>query len=253
MSFDLSNKLCLVAGASQGMGRVTAIEAAKAGATVLIAARRLEVCRQVAQEIRDSGGDAHAFSFEATDPESVATLLAAIEERWGKLDLAFNNVGKQQGAAPLHDIPLDRWDRAIGVNLSSVFYLMKHEIPLLRAAGGGSIVNNSSAAGLRGVRAMADYSAVKWGLIGLTKSAALDYASENIRVNIIAPGIIQTEAFESFRDNNPELMKTITARMPTERFGVMTEIAGVVLWLFSDHASYVNGAVIPVDGGDTSQ
>lgn len=235
------------------MGRVTALAVAAAGAEVVVAARRLEVCEQVVDEIQSAGGSGLAVAFDATEPDSVAALLRRVESRYRKLDMAFNNVGKQQGAAPLHDIPLARWDRALAVNLSSVFWLMKHEIPLLRRAGGGSIVNNSSAAGLRGVPAMADYSAVKWGLIGLTKSAALDYAKDNIRVNIIAPGIIQTEAFHEFVTTYPDKQDAIAARMPTGRFGEMQDIADVVMWLLSERSSYVSGAVIPVDGADTCQ
>ena len=249
---ELDGKICLVAGASQGMGRVTALAAGQAGAKVIVASRRPDVCADVAEEIVKAGGEAVAHPFEATEAESVESLLGFVRDTYGRLDLAFNNVGKQQGMAPLHEIPLDRWDRAIGVNLSSAFWLMKYEVPLMKQ--GGVIVNNSSAAGVRGVKHMADYAAVKWGVIGLTKSAALDYGKQNIRVNVIVPGIIETEAFKTnFSRQYPERVQQFRDTNPMGHFGTMDDVADVVLWLFSDRSKYVTGAVIPIEGGDTSQ
>lgn len=255
MKAMLANKICLIAGASQGMGRVTALEAARQGAEVIVAARRRDVCEKVVAEIVGQGGKAHAHEVEATEAKSVERLLGWIGEKFGKLDLAFNNVGKQQGMAPLHEIPFERWDRCLAVNLSSVFYFMKYEAPLMIAAGGGVIVNNSSAAGIRGVKGMVDYSAVKAGVIALTKSAALDYGRDHIRVNCIVPGIIQTEAFQQVA-SHPEWGKKIEAARegnPLGVFGDMQDVANLVTWLMSDAARYVNGVAIPIDGGDSAK
>jgi NAD(P)-dependent dehydrogenase (short-subunit alcohol dehydrogenase family) len=248
----IAGKVCLIAGASQGMGRVTALAAGRAGAKVIAASRRLDVCEAVVKEIRDAGGEAVAMAFDAADPSSISSLLAQVDQKFGKLDLAFNNVGKQQGQALLHEIPLERWERAVAVNLACTFHLMRHEIPLLLKAGGGVIVNNSSAAGLRGVKTMTDYAAVKWGVIGLTKSAALDYADKNIRVNVIAPGVIETEGLAALQTANPALVQSIRDRIPGGSFGSMEDVADLVLWLMSDQARYINGAVIPIDGASTA-
>jgi NAD(P)-dependent dehydrogenase (short-subunit alcohol dehydrogenase family) len=248
----LDGKVCLVVGGSQGMGRVTALAAAAAGARVIVAARRADACAAVAAEIVAAGGDAESHPVDARDPAHVERLLGFVGDRYGRLDLAFNNVGKQQGRAPLHEIPLERWQEAVAVNLSATFYCMKYEVPLMLAGGGGSIVNNSSKAGLRGLPAMADYSAVKWGVIGLTQAAALDYGRRGLRVNVIAPGMIATEAAAGFERANPELVASLRNAAASGRFGTMEEIAGVVLWLFGAESAYVNGAVIPVDGGDTA-
>jgi NAD(P)-dependent dehydrogenase (short-subunit alcohol dehydrogenase family) len=251
----LTNKICLIAGASQGMGRVTALEAARQGAEVIVAARRLDACEKVVAEIEGQGGRAHAHAVEATDAASVERLLGWIGEKFGRLDLAFNNVGKQQGQAPLHEIPFERWDRCVAVNLSSVFYFMKYEVPLMQAAGGGVIVNNSSAAGIRGIKGMIDYSAVKAGIIALTKSAALDYGRDNIRVNCIVPGVIETEAYHQVAAN-PVWGKNLAAfreANPLGHFGDMQDVADLVTWLMSDRAKYVNGIAIPIDGGDSAK
>jgi NAD(P)-dependent dehydrogenase (short-subunit alcohol dehydrogenase family) len=255
MKAMLDDKVCLIAGASQGMGRVTALEAARQGARVIVAARRQEACEAVAAEIAREGGQAHAHPVEATDAASVERLFGWIGETFGRLDLAFNNVGKQQGMAPLHEIPFERWDRCLAVNLSSVFYFMKYEAPLMMKAGGGVIINNSSAAGIRGVKGMIDYSAVKAGVIALTKSAALDYGRENIRVNCIVPGIIQTEAFHQVA-SHPEWGRKIEAARegnPLGLFGDMQDVANLVTWLMSEKAKYVNGVAISIDGGDSAK
>jgi NAD(P)-dependent dehydrogenase (short-subunit alcohol dehydrogenase family) len=245
-------KVCLIVGASQGMGRVTAIAAARAGARVIVAARREDALADVVREIAAAGGEAASHVVDARDAVSVERLLGFVAERYGRLDLAFNNVGKQQGRAPLHEIPLARWQEAVAVNLSATFFCMKYEVPLMLASGGGSIVNNSSKAGLRGLPAMSDYSAVKFGVIGMTQAAALDYGRQGLRVNVIAPGMIRTEAAEGFERANPELVASLRNASVSGRFGTMEEIAGVVLWLFGPESGYVNGAVIPVDGGDTA-
>ncbi|MFK7954610.1 MAG: SDR family NAD(P)-dependent oxidoreductase [Lysobacterales bacterium] len=248
----LEGKVCLIAGASSGMGRRTALHAGDLGATVICAARRLDLCEQVAADIQAQGGSASALAFDGVDPESVNTLIKSVKQSHGRLDGLFNNLGDTLGASSIDSTPTERWQQTLDVNLSAVFYLLRAAIPLMRASGGGSIVNNSSTAGVQGIATMADYSAAKWGLIGLSRSAALELGPDNIRVNVIAPGIIQTEKFEVFRDQSPEIFDKLLTEIPTQRFGDMRDIADVVVWLLSDQSAYVNGATLPVDGARTA-
>ena len=242
----LAGKIILVAGASSGMGRQTALRAGAEGATVIAAARRLEDCEAVA---RQCSGASIALAIDGTNPDSISAGFAEIEKRFGKLDGAFNNLGSTLGSARVHEIPTEQWHASIAVNLTAPFLLMKAELPLMIAAGGGAIINNSSTAGVRGTHSMADYSAAKWGLIGLGQSAALEYGAEGIRINTIAPGIIRTEKMQDFEVTMPALFDTLRAKIPGSRFGEMDDVAGLVIWLLSDEARYLNGTTIRIDGG----
>lgn len=248
----LNGKVCIIAGASSGMGRWTALMAGAQGATTLVAARRIGACEQVVKEIKDNGGDAAAFALDATDPQSVEGVFGAIKERYGRLDGAYNNLGSIIGNAPIHEISLEQWNDSLAVNLTAIFLLMRQEIPLLKAAGGGAIVNNSSSAGLRGERMMADYAAAKWGLIGLTQTAALEYGKDNIRVNVIAPGIIRTEKADALAGEMPDLFEKLRERIPLQRFGEMSDVGAVVTWLLSDEARYLSGATLRIDAAQTA-
>lgn len=249
---NLTDKVCLVAGASSGMGRQTALRLAKDGAMVICAARRLCACEELLEQIVEQGGQGCALQFDGTDPQSVDAMAAKILQQFGRLDGAFNNLGDTLGSSAVEETPDERWHATLDVNLNAVFYLLRAETPLLRAAGGGAIVNNSSTGGLQGVANMADYAAAKWGLIGLSRSLALELAAENIRVNVIAPGIIQTEKFEEFKVNSPALFESLLAGIPAGRFGEMADIAGLVTWLLSDDSKYLTGATLPIDGGRTA-
>ena len=179
-------------------------------------------------------------------------MVGQIECDHGRLDCAFNNIGHAFGNSPFHDTPIERWHDSIATNLTSVFLLMRAQVPLMIASGGGSIVNNSSTAGLRSAPQMGDYSAAKWGLIGLTRTVSAEYAEQNIRCNVIAPGIIMTEAAEELKGNLPDLFETLREETPAKRFGEMDEVADLVLWLLSDHSRYVNGVTVPIDGARTA-
>jgi len=242
----------LVAGASSGMGRQTALKLGASGSHVVVAARRLDALEELAGEIEAVGGSGEAMAFDGTDPASVAALIGRIESAHGRLDGAFNNLGDTLGDSPLHETPPERWDATLAVNLTSVFHLMRHEIPLMLRGGGGRIVNTASTGGLRGTKAMSDYSAAKWGLIGLTRSAALDYADQGMVINAIAPGIIATEKFRAFEANMPDLFETLRLATPVQRFGEMGEIADLVCWLLREAPGFMTGAVLPVDGGRTA-
>jgi NAD(P)-dependent dehydrogenase (short-subunit alcohol dehydrogenase family) len=248
----LSGKICLIVGASSGMGRETALRAGAEGATVIAAARRLADCEEVATRIRAAGGKAVPMALDGTDPASIAEAFALVASQFGKLDCAFNNLGATYGSSPVHETPDERWHATIATNLTAPFLLMKAEIPLLMAAGGGCIVNNASAAGVRGTRNIADYSAAKWGVIGLSHSAALEYGDAGIRVNVIAPGIIETEKMQAFEMQMPEIFTNLRAGIPGGQFGKMTDIAGLVTWLLSDEARFINGSTIRIDGGQTA-
>ena len=248
----LAGKVCLVAGASSGMGRHSALAAASAGATVVVAARRKSRCDDVVAEIVASGGQGLALALDGTDPASVQTAIDAIDKAYGRLDGVFNNLGHTFGHSPFDATPDQRWSDTLAVNLTAVYQLLKAEIPLLLRSGGGAIVNNSSTGGVEGVAQMADYSAAKWGVIGLTRSLAVEYGARNIRCNVIAPGIIETEKFHEFQAGAPDLFETLRERIPARRFGEMGDIAAAVVWLLSDASRYINGATLPIDGGRTA-
>jgi NAD(P)-dependent dehydrogenase (short-subunit alcohol dehydrogenase family) len=247
----LKDKICLVVGASSGMGRETARRIAHESGVLIAAARRTDAVEALVAELNAEGSAAHALTMDGTDPDSIEAGFAWIADRFGRLDGAFNNLGATYGNSPLHETPNERWHDTIATNLTAPFLLMKAEIPLLKAAGGGAIVNNSSSAGVRGVPAMSDYAASKWGLIGLTQSAALDYGADDIRVNVIAPGIIETEKAAEMKAQMPDLFEQLRSDIPLGRFGQMSDIAGLVTWLLSDEARYVTGATIRIDAGQT--
>jgi len=233
------------------MGRETAKRIAAEGGTLIAAARRADAIDNLVEELQAEGKVAHALTLDGTDPASIEAGFAWIADSFGRLDGAFNNLGATYGNSPLHETPNERWHDTIATNLTAPFLLMKSEIPILRAAGGGAIVNNSSSAGVRGVRAMSDYAASKWGLIGLTQSAALDYGADDIRINVIAPGIIETEKASEMKAQMPDLFEQLRSEIPLGRFGQMRDIAGLVTWLLSDEARYLTGATIRIDAGQT--
>jgi NAD(P)-dependent dehydrogenase (short-subunit alcohol dehydrogenase family) len=172
-------------------------------------------------------------------------------EEFGHLDFAFNNAGAEQPVTPAADLTEQEWDRIAGVNLRGVFLCMKYEIPLMLRNGGGVIVNTSSGAGVKGFKGQAAYAAAKHGVIGLTKSAALDYASQNIRVNAVCPGIIETSMMDRFTGGTSEGRQRVIAQEPVGRMGKPDEIAAAVVWLCSDPAAFVIGHAMVIDGGQT--
>src|SRR6516162_4456622 len=180
-----------------------------------------------------------------------ATALERTIETFGRLDVAFNNAGSEQPITATADLTEEEWDRIVGINLRGVFLCMKYEIPLLLKQGGGAIVNTSSGAGVKGFKGQAAYAAAKHGVIGLTKSAALDYAQSNIRINAVCPGIIATPMMQRFTGGTPEGEQRVIAQEPVGRMGMPEEIAAAVVWLCSDAAAFVVGHAMVVDGGQT--
>jgi NAD(P)-dependent dehydrogenase (short-subunit alcohol dehydrogenase family) len=242
----LERKVAIITGASRGIGAAAARAFAKAGAIVVLAARDEEALAAVVQDIVAGGGHALAAPTDVGDPAAVERLVWQTLDAYGRLDIAFNNAGDGHRPAPLADIPIDDFDRAVRGTLRGVFLSMKYEIPAMLASGGGTIVNMFSTAGLRGAPGIAGYVATKHGIIGLTKSAALDYAARNIRVNAIAPGPILTHWLIQLSD---EVRGQLAANVPIQRLGQPEEIAAIAAWLCSDQASFITGATIPINGG----
>jgi NAD(P)-dependent dehydrogenase (short-subunit alcohol dehydrogenase family) len=242
----LAGRVALVLGASRGIGAATARAFARAGAKVVLGARDTVALGHVVDSIRAAGGEAMSIRVDVRDPAHVKAAVDATVDAYGRLDAAFNNAGSGHRPAPFSELTLEDIDEAISVNLRGVLVAMKVELAAMLLAGGGSIVNMSSTAGLSGVRGMGAYCATKHAIIGATKSAALDYASKRIRVNAVAPGPILTDRIQSL----PEDRRTpIIAAVPMGRIGSAEEVAATVVWLCSDAASFITGAVLAVDGG----
>jgi NAD(P)-dependent dehydrogenase (short-subunit alcohol dehydrogenase family) len=243
----LDGKVAIVTGASRGIGAAAAIAFAEAGASVVLAARTADRLSALADEITAKGGKALAVPTDVTDHASMEQLVEKAMASFGRLDAAFNNAGGNQFPKPLADIQVEDFEAGLRVNLYSVFLSMHFEIPAMLAGGGGAIVNMSSTAGLQGAPGMGPYAAAKHGVVGLTKTAALDYGRRNIRVNALAPGPIENEQMAA--NLTDERRQLIAARIPMGRLGRTEEVARAAVWLCTDQASFISGAVLSVDGG----
>ena len=241
-----TGKVVLVTGAASGIGRAAAVAFAAEGARVAILDRTADSLENTGAAVRNTGAEVLTIACDVASPEQVEAALNRVVERFGQLDVAFNNAGVENKATPLHEIELDEWDRILGINLRGTFVCMKHEIAQMVRQGGGVVVNTSSGAGIRGVAGGASYAASKHAIIGMTKSAALDYAKQNIRVNAVLPGNIDTPMMGRFTGGDIE--KAIDLE-PVGRLGKPEEIAEAVLWMASDLGGFVTGSSIVVDGG----
>jgi NAD(P)-dependent dehydrogenase (short-subunit alcohol dehydrogenase family) len=241
-----TGKVALVTGAASGIGRATALAFAAEGARVAILDRTAVALRETESAMKQAGGEVLVIASDVSIPEQVEAAVAQVVERFGRLDIAFNNAGVENKAQPLHEIELEEWDRVLDINLRGTFVCMKHEIAQMVRQGGGVVVNTSSGAGIRGVAGGASYAASKHAIIGMTRSAALDYAKQNIRVNAILPGNIETPMMDRFTAG--DLQKAIDLE-PVGRLGKSEEIAEAVLWMSSDLGGFVTGSAVVVDGG----
>ena len=246
----LPGRVALVAGASRGIGAATAEAFAAAGAAVVLGARDMHALESVAKRIESGGGRAIAVRTDVTDVDSMRNLVDQGLAAFGRLDAAFNNASGGPMPAPLADIDPEEFDVGIATNIRGTFLGMKFQIKaMLASSGGGAIVNMASIAGLSGTANLAAYVAGKAGIIGLTKVAALDYADQGIRVNVVAPGPILTYHLEAA---GPEAQRLAGLSTPMRRTGTAAEVAQTVLWLCSSQSSFITGAVIPIDGGQSA-
>jgi NAD(P)-dependent dehydrogenase (short-subunit alcohol dehydrogenase family) len=244
-----AGKVALIAGASRGIGAVTARAFARAGAAVVLAARDQRALEEVAEGIEKEGGRTLVVPTDVGDAASVERLVGRAEETFGRLDAAFNNATDGPLPAPLAEIEPEEFDKAIRTNVRGTFLGMKYQIPAMLRSGGGAIVNMASLGGIQGVTWLAGYVAGKSGIVALTKVAALDYADQGIRVNVVAPGPILTYHLEAAGEEAQRLAGLST---PMRRVGQPEEVAATVLWLCSDQASFITGVTVPIDGGQSA-
>jgi len=248
---SFAGKVAFVTGGGSGIGRATALAFAREGASVVVADVTDQDNQETARMIEAQGGLALAVRCNVSRPEDVKAALDQVIQSFGRLDIAFNNAGVEQPEKPAAELTVEEWDRIISTDLRGAFLCMQQEIPLILRQGGGAIVNTSSGAGVKGIAGQAAYCAAKFGLIGLSKAAALDYAAQNLRVNVVAPGFVDTQMMDRFTGGTAEGRQQAIAQEPIGRAGTPEEIANAVLWLCSDASSFVAGTVLVVDGGQT--
>lgn len=251
VKFDFRNHVALVTGAASGMGLVTARAFAEAGAAVALADVNEQAARSAADGLVSAGHKAIAIGCDVSDEAQVAEMVDKVAATFNRLDAAFNNAGVQSPVAEMADAGGDEYERVMGINLRGVWNCMKYELRLMRKQGSGAVVNNSSIGGIIGIAGRGTYHASKHGVIGLTKSAALEYAARGIRVNAICPGTIETPMVTEMLAEQPDAMREIMRDVPIGRLGRPEEIASTVLWLCSPGASLVIGHALVVDGGYT--
>lgn len=245
----MKEKVAMVTGAAAGIGLACAEAFAKAGATVVLVDIK-EPGEQVERLISE-GYKAVAYRCDVSDTQAVKEMVDWIVKTYGRLDAAFNNAGIQTPQRPMAEITDEEFDRTVAVDLKGVWNCMRYEILQMLAQGGGAIVNTSSQGGVTGFPGQAAYIACKHAVIGLTRTAAIDYAAQNIRINVVCPGVILTPMAQELMDRNPDLEKELVRDIPAGRLGRPEEIANAVLWLCSPQASFVDGHALLVDGAFT--
>ncbi|WP_077488817.1 glucose 1-dehydrogenase [Sinomonas mesophila] len=251
-TYDFHGQVAFVTGASSGMGWATARAFAEAGAAVALADIDEAAAKAAAEHLNDQGHRVIAVGCDVADEDQVAAAIDRTVETFGRLDMAYNNAGVQVPPSDAADEDAEMFDRVNAVNLRGMWACMKHELRHMRAQGSGAIVNCSSLGGLVGLPERASYHASKHGVIGLTKSAAVEYAPRGIRVNAICPGVVETPMVTGMLEGQPEAMAGILQQQPIGRLGTADEIAQTVLWLCSPGASFLIGVALPVDGGYTA-
>lgn len=251
---SLDNKIILVTGGASGIGRATVNRLAKDGAHVVVADRQAELSHEVVTDVKQAGGSAEVCELDVAEEGAAAAAIQAIISTHGRLDCAFNNAGITGPKVELLDIDPKDWARTLAVNLTGVFSCLQAEIAqMVDQESGGSIVNTSSICGLVALPYATAYNAAKHGVLGMTKSAAVEYGPRNIRVNAICPGFIDTPMLAEGAGADQDVLNGIIDQLPIRRVAGPGEVADVVAWLLSDQSSYVTGAAMPVDGGWTVQ
>lgn len=251
MSNLVKGKVVIVTGGASGIGEASALLLSREGAKLVIADIDQEGGKSVVEAIRQKEGEAIFVKADASQPADAEKMVKETLKSFGRLDIAVNNAGIGGASAPVGEYPIDSWDKVIAVNLSGVFYGMRYQIPAMLKNKGGKIINMASILGQVGFAASSAYVAAKHGVVGLTKSAALEYSGQGIRINAIGPGFIKTPLLEENLDE--EQMQQITQLHPIGRMGQAEEVAELVLWLASDQSSFVSGAYYPIDGAYLAQ
>jgi NAD(P)-dependent dehydrogenase (short-subunit alcohol dehydrogenase family) len=247
----LENKVAIVTGAASGIGKAIALTFGAQGAKVVVSDLNELEGKKVSEEILQNGGEAIYIKTDTSIPSDQERLVDQTVKRFGGLHICVNNAGIGGQLAPTGEYPVEGWDKVISVNLSGVFYALRYQIPAILKSGGGSIVNMASVLGQVGMKYSPAYVAAKHGVLGLTKSAALEYAQQNIRINSVAPGYVNTALLT---DNlSHEQIESLTSLHPMNRLGEAQEIAELVLWLSSEKASFVTGSCFNADGGYLAQ
>jgi NAD(P)-dependent dehydrogenase (short-subunit alcohol dehydrogenase family) len=250
---EFQGKVALVTGGTSGIGRAAAIAYAREGAKVVVAGRRAAEGEETVRLVRAQGREAMFVPTDVAQEVQVKNLIGRTLEQFGRLDFAFNNAGIEQTPTPFLEQNEETYDRVMDINVKGVWLAMKYEIPAMLKTGGGSIVNTSSSLGVVGMPGVEIYVASKHAVIGLTKSAALEFGKQGIRINAVLPAAIETDMLQRFVGDKPETRDYMTAKHPIGRVGKPEEIADAAIWLSSSKASFVTGHSLLVDGGFTAQ
>lgn len=250
LRFDFSGRTAVVTGAASGIGREIALELGRSGALVVVSDLQEDGCQRVVDEITDGGGQARVFAADVTDEAAMKALVAFAEAEGGGLHMAVNNAGVGGPSLPTGEYPAEDWRRVIDINLNGVFYGMRWQIPAMERAGGGAIVNMSSILGSVGSANAAPYVAAKHALLGLTKTAAMEYAQKGVRVNAVGPAFIETPLLSA--NLSAEVMAGLATLHPMGRIGTPAEVSALTCFLLSSRASFITGSYHLVDGGYTA-
>jgi NAD(P)-dependent dehydrogenase (short-subunit alcohol dehydrogenase family) len=245
----LTGGVAVVTGGGSGIGRAVALAYAAAGARVAVADLDEDAARSTCDLVAAAGGEAHPAAVDVADAGAVAAWTDDVLARWGRLDVACNNAGTSGTYAPLADQPLEDWERVLAVNLTGTFLCLRAQVPAMVAGGGGAVVNVASAAGLMGFAHLPAYVASKHGVVGLTKSVALEVAHRGVRVNAVCPGSIRTPMLAGFAGGDEAALEAMGRQAPMRRLGTPEEVAEAVVWLCDPVSSFVTGQALGVDGG----
>ena len=243
------SRVAIITGGSSGIGRAIAIALSKQGVKVTVASRRPKEGEETIRLVKEAGGDGIFVKTDVANENDVKSLVWKSVKQYNRLDYAFNNAGIEESPTSLVDQTSEVFDQIMNVNAKGVWLSMKYEIPEMIRTGGGAVINTSSGAGVIGTPQLPIYTASKHAVLGLTKSAALEYAKSGIRINAIVPGVVETDMFERVAKDNKQILESLESITPMGRIGNPQEIANAVVWLLSDNASFVVGHTLIVDGG----
>lgn len=251
ISYNYKGKVALVTGAATGIGLAAATAFTNAGASLVLAGNNLDAIQKVAQELEKKGAPVLAIACDVAIEEQVQNMIDKTIQVFGRLDFAYNNAGVMSRNTETSDLTTDEWERVMNVNLSGIRHCMKYQLLQMKKQGNGVIVNCSSMGGLKGAKGLSAYSASKFGVLGLTRSAALEYAGQGIRINAVCPGFVHTPMEKTVSGGSDEVLKAMATMVPANRFCEPEEIADAVLWLCSSGATMVIGQALAIDGGIT--